>query len=158
MPNTQITMNARTIKYIRVQLRFQHTDLDAALVLPPGTIAAAERGELSLEPKTILRIRHLVKAAEMAGMVPDRRHLGMMIRQARVSMALTQNYVATRAGISQTHFSNIEGSANPRLSTVIRIAAAMEIPVDWILRGTVLTEDLDLSIIPKSADKTQPPA
>jgi DNA-binding XRE family transcriptional regulator len=158
MPNTQITMNGRTIMYIRKQLRFQHSDLDGALKLEPGTIAAAENGEITLEPTVILRLRHLIKSAEMAGMVPERRHIGMMIRQARVGMGMTQQYVCDRAGLGQQHLSNIEREANPKISTILRIAAAMEIPVEWILRGEVLTDDLDLSIIPKSADKTTSPS
>jgi DNA-binding XRE family transcriptional regulator len=132
-------MNSRTIAYIRQQLRFQAPDLDEVLDLPPGTVAAAEKGETKLEPAVVMKLRHYITLAEQAGNLPQR-HIGMLIRQARVAMGLTQKEVAEKCGMSQTTLSAVERATNPRYSTIQRVADAIGVPWEWILRGKPLNE------------------
>jgi DNA-binding XRE family transcriptional regulator len=148
MPTTG-TMRPITIKYIRYQLRISARDLDDLIQVPPGTIESAEDGTVQLAPAAIGRLRHQIKLRENAGTIPERPHLGMLIRQARVAMGLTQTEVAARVGLGQSTYARLEQSVSPKLRTVQRIAVALEIPLEWILRGTVpLTGKMDGGILP----------
>lgn len=142
MPNNSACMSPRTITYIRKQLRFQAPDLDEVIGLPPGTIAAAEKGETKLEPAAVMKLRHYITLVEHTGNLPQR-HIGMLIRQARVAMGLTQKEVAEKCGMSQTTLSAVERATSPRYSTIQRVADAIGVPWDWILRGKPLAEGLD---------------
>jgi predicted transcriptional regulator len=130
-------MRPQTVSYLRRQLRLNEADLDDQLRVPPGTIAAAEAGTLSLSEPVIMRLRHIIKVAEMANAIPERQHIGMLIRHARVALGLSQQAIAQKIGMTQPTFAKLETAASPRISTLQRIAAAMGIPVDWILRGNV---------------------
>jgi DNA-binding XRE family transcriptional regulator len=104
-------------------------------------MVAAEEGRGLLAPEAALRLRHLVKVAETAGNIPERPHLGMLIRQARVAMGRTQTELADSIGIRQSTYARLEQAINPRFATVQRVAAALKIPVQWILRGEVPLAD-----------------
>lgn len=146
-------MRPSTLAYIRRNLAVTAEQLDTDLGLPPGTIADAEAGELDLSEPIIMAIRNRIAAREAMGTIPDRLHFGMLIRQARVAMGLSQQAVADKAQINQAAYSRIEGSVNPRFSTVQRVAAAIGIPVDWILKGNVpLTDDYLTGITRKSPE------
>ena len=55
---------------------------------------------------------------------------GMRMREIRVKRGLTQQAIAERAGIPQTHVSDIElGFKLPNLLTVVRLAIALECKV-----------------------------
>jgi len=155
MPNTQASMNPRTIRYLREQLRFAVLDLDAALQVPPGTIAAAEEGKIELDQKTVLRLRHMVNAVAMSGLMPDRRHLGMCIRQARVALGKTQKEVAMGCGMGQAQYARIEQTKNPTHQSVCAIAKALGVPPAWIYGAKPLTDNMDYGIIPTSSDSPQ---
>lgn len=147
------TMRPQTLAYLRHQLRLTPGDLDIALHIPPGTVAAAEAGKATLTSEVILRLRNMVHIAETAGQLPERMHLGMLIRQARVAMGLTQTELANRIGIRQNTYSAMEGAANVSLTNLRRVAKALEIPADWILRGTVpLTDILNAGTIAPQSD------
>lgn len=54
--------------------------------------------------------------------------LGTNLRQARERLGLTQEQVAQRSGVHATEVSRIEGGKrDPQVSTVLRLAKALEI-------------------------------
>lgn len=62
--------------------------------------------------------------------------IGRRIADLRREVGLTQGELAEKADISVVHLSNIElGKKMPGLSTLIRIAEALEVATDWILRA-----------------------
>jgi len=53
--------------------------------------------------------------------------LGANLREARKKLGLTQEQVAERSGVHATEVSRIEaGKRDPQVSTVLRLAAAVE--------------------------------
>jgi DNA-binding XRE family transcriptional regulator len=130
-------MNPRTLEDMRAKLRFQIPDLDAALNLPAGTVDAAIAGTTPLTPPVVMRLRDLIRTAEGAGVIPDRPHVGMLIRAARVSKGLSQQVVADRAGMTASRYCRVESARQPSFHTTIRVANALGVEVDWILWGKV---------------------
>ncbi len=62
--------------------------------------------------------------------------IGRRIADLRREVGLTQGELAEKADISVVHLSNIElGKKTPGLSTLIRIAEALDVATDWILRA-----------------------
>lgn len=62
--------------------------------------------------------------------------IGRCIADLRREVGLTQGELAEKADISVVHLSNIElGKKKPGLSTFIRIAEALDVATDWILRA-----------------------
>lgn len=68
------------------------------------------------------------------------RALGIVLQRERVQAGLSQESLAHRAGITRTHYQQLEkGSwnaakpANPSLKVLIRIAAALEVPLTELL-------------------------
>jgi transcriptional regulator with XRE-family HTH domain len=60
--------------------------------------------------------------------------LGTNLREAREQLKLTQEAVAERSGVHPTEVSRIEaGKRDPRVSTVERLAAAVEVPPGRLL-------------------------
>lgn len=54
--------------------------------------------------------------------------LGSNLRDARKRLGLTQEEVAERSGVHPTEVSRIEaGKRDPRISTVLRLARALEV-------------------------------
>jgi transcriptional regulator with XRE-family HTH domain len=61
--------------------------------------------------------------------------LGRNLRRAREHRELTQEQVAERSGVHATEVSRIEaGKRDPKVSTVERLAAAVEVPPGELLR------------------------
>jgi transcriptional regulator with XRE-family HTH domain len=55
--------------------------------------------------------------------------LGANLRDARKKLGLTQEEVANRSGVHATEVSRIEaGKRDPKVSTLERLAAAVEVP------------------------------
>jgi DNA-binding XRE family transcriptional regulator len=152
---TTATIGPKTIAYIRQQLGLAAVDLDSLLQVPEGTVEDAEADRVPLQPDVVLRLRHQVKIREHAGTLPEQRHIGTLLRQARTAMGLTQSEVAERVGMNQSTYARLEQSAGPKLATIQRIATALEIPVDWILRGTTpLTRSGEGAILPSTDSPT----
>jgi transcriptional regulator with XRE-family HTH domain len=62
-------------------------------------------------------------------------NLGRNLRRAREERELTQEEVARRSGVHATEVSRIEaGKRDPRVSTVERLAAAVNLPPGELLR------------------------
>jgi transcriptional regulator with XRE-family HTH domain len=60
--------------------------------------------------------------------------LGTNLREARKRLGLTQEDVAGRSGVHATEVSRIEaGKRDPKVSTLLRLAAAVEIPPGRLL-------------------------
>jgi transcriptional regulator with XRE-family HTH domain len=60
--------------------------------------------------------------------------LGVNLREARVRLGLTQEQVAERSGVHATEVSRIEaGKRDPKVSTLRRLAAALEVPPGRLL-------------------------
>ncbi len=71
----------------------------------------------------------MTERADIAG-------IGRRIAESRREVGLTQEQLAERAGISVVHLCNIElGKKTPGLTVLIRIAEALEVATDWILRA-----------------------
>ncbi|MDT7847173.1 helix-turn-helix domain-containing protein [Streptomyces justiciae] len=63
-----------------------------------------------------------------------RRQVGAQIRLARLGRNLTQEDVCGRSGIDVATYSRIEqGHSSPLLDTLIRIALAMDAPLDELV-------------------------
>lgn len=60
--------------------------------------------------------------------------LGTNLREARERLGLTQEQVAERSGVHATEVSRIEaGKRDPQVSTLRRLAAALEMPPGRLL-------------------------
>jgi transcriptional regulator with XRE-family HTH domain len=60
--------------------------------------------------------------------------LGINLREARQRLGLTQEDVAGRSGVHATEVSRIEaGKRDPKVSTLRRLAAAVEVPPGRLL-------------------------
>jgi transcriptional regulator with XRE-family HTH domain len=60
--------------------------------------------------------------------------LGTNLREARLKLELTQEQVAERCGVHPTEISRIEaGKRDPRISTLRRLAKAVELPPGQLL-------------------------
>lgn len=60
--------------------------------------------------------------------------LGTNLRAARQRLKLTQEQVAERSGVHATEVSRIEaGKRDPKVSTLIRLARAVELPPGRLL-------------------------
>lgn len=60
--------------------------------------------------------------------------LGSNLRDARKRLGLTQEQVAERSGVHPTEVSRIEaGKRDPRVSTLLRLAEAVEVPPGRLL-------------------------
>jgi transcriptional regulator with XRE-family HTH domain len=73
----------------------------------------------------------------MAAVPPQEIEMGQRIRESRQAKGLSLRAVAGVAGISQSFLSQVErGVASPSVSTLIRIADAVERPVASLLAGS----------------------
>lgn len=62
-------------------------------------------------------------------------HLGENLRRARQRLELTQEEVGHRSGVHPTEVSRIEaGKRDPRVSTLERLAKALDVPPSDLLR------------------------
>jgi transcriptional regulator with XRE-family HTH domain len=74
---------------------------------------------------------------------PAAKVLGERIRQTRIDLGLSQEAIASLAGMHVTNFGKIErGHANPSLLTVVRIAAVLGTDV------AALTRDITAEHLP----------
>ena len=66
--------------------------------------------------------------------------LGDKVRYAREQLGLTTQILAERAGVSQPYISEIEnGNKNPSAKTIMKLAAALNVPGEFLLRNDVRT-------------------
>ena len=66
--------------------------------------------------------------------------LGDKVRYAREQLGLTTQILAERAGVSQPYISEIEnGNKNPSAKTIMKLAAALNVPGEFLLRNDVKT-------------------
>lgn len=66
--------------------------------------------------------------------------LGDKVRFAREQLGLTTQMLADKAGISQPYISEIEnGNKNPSAKTIMKLAAALNVPGEFLLRNDVKT-------------------
>ena len=74
--------------------------------------------------------------------------LGKRISQRRHELGLKQCTLAEKSGISNNYLSNIEnGRSIPSLETFFDICIALSITPDYLLLGTMRTDDISQSII-----------
>lgn len=75
----------------------------------------------------------------------DYKKLGERIRQERLSLGITQEVLSEKAGISVSFFGQIErGERKPSLETVINIANALQVTVDFLLIDSYQTASRSL--------------
>ncbi|WP_082886082.1 helix-turn-helix domain-containing protein [Microbacterium oleivorans] len=74
-------------------------------------------------------------------------HLAQALREKRRSAGLSQTEVAQRAAVSVVSYRALESetnsATNPRIDTVIRIVAALGLPIEVILSGVPSRECRD---------------
>lgn len=59
---------------------------------------------------------------------------GKTVRQTRAAIGISQEELAHRAGLDRSYVSSIErGAQNPGLMAVKRIAAALEVPIAYLM-------------------------
>ena len=67
---------------------------------------------------------------------PNFGEIGRRVRKLREEHRLTQEALAEAAGVSVPYVSHIErGIKKPRLGTLLRLSAALDVTVDTLLRG-----------------------
>lgn len=74
-------------------------------------------------------------------MQPDQlAHLvGVNVRRRREELRLTQSTLAKKADVNQTYLSDIEnGKRSPNLSTVAKIADALDVTPSYLLAGSAV--------------------
>lgn len=87
----------------------------------------------------------------------DFKTIGQKIKERRISLGLTQDYIANHLNVNPSHVSNIEcGRANPSLTALVKIANLLECSVDYFLNGeytytvdTKSQQNLDNAILEK---------
>ena len=69
----------------------------------------------------------------------DYKSIGRRIKAARVSLDMTQERLAEKVNLSPSHLSNIEtGTTKVSLSTIVKLANALHVPVDSLLADSVV--------------------
>ncbi|MBR4758941.1 MAG: helix-turn-helix transcriptional regulator [Lachnospiraceae bacterium] len=64
------------------------------------------------------------------------KEIGARIKERRLSVGVTQEYVAKKIDVNSSHISNIErGKAKPSLRRIVDIANALDCTVDYFLAG-----------------------
>lgn len=62
--------------------------------------------------------------------------IGGRIRERRLRLELTQDDVCDAAGLSKGFYSDVENDkTNMSVDTVIRVADALDVSVEWLIRG-----------------------
>lgn len=75
--------------------------------------------------------------------------IGKKIKERRLFLDVTQEYVANQLDVNPSHVSNIEcGRANPSLTALVKIANILKCSVDFFISGEY-TFDID-----KNKEKT----
>lgn len=78
---------------------------------------------------------------EMVDAAYERRQLLRALAEHREALGLSQTEVAARMGTSQSSVARLErGEADARLSTVERLAAALEVRLTWSLAQSAPTD------------------
>ena len=79
--------------------------------------------------------------------------LGKRIAKRRKQLGLTQIQVNELAGLSDKYLSNIETDRSiPSIDVLIRICKALSVTPDYLLVGTLIKENMELS--EKTSDKS----
>jgi len=80
--------------------------------------------------------------------------LGKRIAKRRRELGFTQVHVNEMAGLSDKYLSNIETARSiPSIDVLMRICEALSVTPDYLLNGTLLKENTDLS--DKISDKAK---
>ncbi len=65
--------------------------------------------------------------------------LGQRIRKRRTELTLSQEMLAERAGLHRTYVSSMErGERNVSLVNLLKVAAALDIPLEVLIAGMTL--------------------
>jgi transcriptional regulator with XRE-family HTH domain len=69
---------------------------------------------------------------------------GIALRKLRISKELTQEQLGFEANLRRTYISSLElGEKQPSLSTIFRLATALEIPMSKLLK--LVEKEIDVS-------------
>jgi predicted transcriptional regulator len=110
--------------------------LDDALRLVPGTYAQAEAGRIRFSGPLVMRLREMVRQAELAGEIPLSGHVGHRLKQARLTAKKTQRFVADACNWPQSRVSRLEMSSNPRTTSTKKYVESLGLTLDFVLHGT----------------------
>ena len=62
----------------------------------------------------------------------DFAEIGSKIKERRLSLKMTQDFIANKLDVNPSHISNVEcGRANPSLTALVKIANTLECSVDF---------------------------
>lgn len=66
----------------------------------------------------------------------DFKAIGMKIKERRLTVGVTQEYIANKLDVNPSHISNIErGHSHPSLTNLVKIANILECSVDYFISG-----------------------
>ena len=66
----------------------------------------------------------------------DFKAIGLKIRERRLIVGVTQEYIANKLEVNPSHISNIErGYSHPSLTNLVNIANILECSVDYFISG-----------------------
>lgn len=72
----------------------------------------------------------------------DYKKLGRRIKEYRTSINMTQEALAEAVGISAVFVSQIEsGNRKPSLETVFSISTTLNVPIDYLMKDSVIEND-----------------
>ncbi len=69
-------------------------------------------------------------------MVTSAKKLGQNMKKIRLAKQMSQGDICRKLGLGRSYISNVEsGKNNPTLSTITKLAKALEVSVDELLRN-----------------------
>lgn len=68
-------------------------------------------------------------------MIDPTEQFGANVRRARVRRGLSQQRLAARSRLHRTEISLLERGREPRLSTIVRLARSLEVPLTALFEG-----------------------
>ena len=75
--------------------------------------------------------------------------IGRKIKERRIELSLTQDYMATILDVNSSHISNIEnGRAHPSLAILVKIANILQCSVDEFLGSEYIYDSDDTTVYP----------
>lgn len=86
----------------------------------------------------------------------DFKKIGLKIKERRIALGITQEYLANKLDVNPSHISNIEcGRANPSLTALVKIANILECSVDCFIYEEYFFKKTEPSIDKKIIEKLQ---
>jgi len=131
----------RAIGARRAALRITREELARALSVTPATVTGWELGYRAPRPQRLQELARTleINIGELAAAMPRRElqlsELGQLIRERQSRLGLRRRDIAERAGLDEATLSRwVHGRNAPELSSLKRLAAALEMPFPVVCR------------------------